>query len=108
GLAALRACRVHPLRRVSRLSRQRLVRVLRKDAVSVPRGFSVTELTRLSLKALRNGLAAKDFTALEATDAYLDAIEAGNGALNAYVAVTADKARDMARASDEKLAKGEG
>ncbi|WP_116654155.1 Asp-tRNA(Asn)/Glu-tRNA(Gln) amidotransferase subunit GatA [Pelagibacterium sediminicola] len=67
----------------------------------------MTDLTRLSLKALRDGLARKEFTALEATDAYLAAIDAGNGKLNAYVAVTADKARDMAKASDERIGKGE-
>lgn len=67
----------------------------------------MTDLTRLSLKALRDGLAAKEFTALEATDAYLSAIETGNEKLNAYVAVTADTAREMAKASDEKIAKGE-
>jgi len=68
----------------------------------------VTDLTRLSLKALRDGLASKHFTALEAADAYLEAIAAANDALNAYVAVTAEEARTMAKASDEKLAKGEG
>jgi len=68
----------------------------------------VTDLTRLSLKALRDGLANKHFTALEAADAYLEAIAAANDALNAYVAVTAEEARTMAKASDEKLAKGEG
>src|SRR5690606_10278843 len=67
----------------------------------------VTDLTRLSLKALRDGIAAKEFSALEATEAYISAIEAGNEKLNAYVAVTADQAREMARASDERIAKGE-
>jgi aspartyl-tRNA(Asn)/glutamyl-tRNA(Gln) amidotransferase subunit A len=67
----------------------------------------VTDLTRLSLKALRDGIAAKEFTALEATDAYVAAIEAGNDKLNAYVAVTADQARDMAKASDAKIASGD-
>ncbi len=67
----------------------------------------MTDLTRLSLTALRDGLAARDFTALEATDAYLEAIDAGNGKLNAYVAVTVEQARDMAKASDVKIAKGE-
>lgn len=68
----------------------------------------MTDLTRLSLADLRDGIAKKDFTALEATDAYLAAIEAGNENLNAYVAVTAEQARDMARASDGRIAKGEG
>ncbi|MEQ8166606.1 MAG: amidase family protein, partial [Alphaproteobacteria bacterium] len=67
----------------------------------------MTDLTRLSLKALRDGIAAKEFTALEATDSYISAIEAGNDKLNAYVAVTADQARDMAKASDAKIASGD-
>lgn len=68
----------------------------------------MTDLTRLSLTDIRDGLREKKFTALEATDSYLSAIEAGNGSLNAYVAVTADQARDMAKASDEKLISGDG
>ncbi|AEQ51614.1 Asp-tRNA(Asn)/Glu-tRNA(Gln) amidotransferase subunit GatA [Pelagibacterium halotolerans] len=67
----------------------------------------MTDLTRLSLKALRDGIAAKEFTALEATDSYISAIEAGNDKLNAYVAVTADQAREMAKASDAKIASGD-
>tara|TARA_R110002051_G_scaffold186539_1_gene256189 strand:- start:1666 stop:3150 length:1485 start_codon:yes stop_codon:yes gene_type:complete len=67
----------------------------------------VTDLTRLSLKALRDGIAAKEFTALEATDSYISAIEAGNDKLNAYVAVTAEQAREMAKASDAKIASGD-
>jgi aspartyl-tRNA(Asn)/glutamyl-tRNA(Gln) amidotransferase subunit A len=42
------------------------------------------------------------------TDAYLGAIEAANDKLNAYVAITGDQARTMAKASDAKLEKGEG
>ena len=41
------------------------------------------------------------------TDAYLAAIEAANPFLNAYIVVTAEKARDMARASDERFGRGE-
>jgi aspartyl-tRNA(Asn)/glutamyl-tRNA(Gln) amidotransferase subunit A len=67
----------------------------------------LTDLTKLTIAEARMGLAAKDFTAAELTGAYLTAIEAGNPALNAYVAVTADHATEMAKASDEKLGKGE-
>src|SRR5690606_28333606 len=42
------------------------------------------------------------------TEAYLTAIDAANPALNAYVAVTHDRARAMAEASDKRLAAGEG
>jgi aspartyl-tRNA(Asn)/glutamyl-tRNA(Gln) amidotransferase subunit A len=68
----------------------------------------LTDLTRLSLAAARAGLRAKDFSSTELTRAYLDAIDAANPRLNAYVAVTADKALGMAKASDEKLAAGQG
>ncbi|MEM8770723.1 MAG: Asp-tRNA(Asn)/Glu-tRNA(Gln) amidotransferase subunit GatA [Pseudomonadota bacterium] len=61
----------------------------------------------LTLAELRDALKAKDVSSLEATDAYLSRIEKA-GDLNAFITVTADKAREMAKASDDKLAKGEG
>jgi len=67
----------------------------------------MTEIANLTLTQLRDALKAKEFTALEATDAYLTRIEAAK-ALNAFITVAADKARDMARAADARLAKGEG
>ncbi len=68
----------------------------------------MTDLTRLSLAATRKGLKNKDFTSLEVTDAYLGAIEAANPKLNAFISVEAEQARNMASASDKKLAMGEG
>jgi len=68
----------------------------------------MNDLTSLTIAEARGKLASKDIGAVELTDAYLAAIDQANGALNAYVAVTADKARDMAKASDARLAKGEG
>jgi aspartyl-tRNA(Asn)/glutamyl-tRNA(Gln) amidotransferase subunit A len=67
----------------------------------------LTELTKLSLADARQGLKDKSFSALELTEAYIGAIDAANDKLNAYVATTPDQARDMAKASDAKLAKGE-
>ncbi|MEE2692801.1 MAG: Asp-tRNA(Asn)/Glu-tRNA(Gln) amidotransferase subunit GatA [Pseudomonadota bacterium] len=61
----------------------------------------------MTLAELRDALKAKKVSSLEATDAYLARIEKAK-ALNAFVTVTADKARAMAKASDAKLAKGEG
>jgi len=66
------------------------------------------ELTKLTIAEARAKLGAKEFTSIELTDAYLAAIDAANPALNAYVAVTHDKARQMAKASDARLAKGKG
>ena len=67
----------------------------------------MTDLTKLTLADARKGLKAKDFTSTELTGAYLEAIEAANPALNAYVAVTPERALEMARASDAKLGKGD-
>jgi aspartyl-tRNA(Asn)/glutamyl-tRNA(Gln) amidotransferase subunit A len=68
----------------------------------------MTDLTALTIAEARDALKAKTFSAAELTDAYIAAIDAANGALNAYVAVTPDKARAMAKASDERLAAGSG
>lgn len=53
-------------------------------------------------RALRNG----DYSALELTEAYLRRIEAHNPAINAYITVTADRARDDARRATEEMAAG--
>ena len=68
----------------------------------------MSELTKLTIAEARAKLRAREFTSTELTDAYLAAIDAANPALNAYVAVTRDKAREMAKASDARLAKGQG
>ncbi len=67
----------------------------------------MTDLTRLTIAEARERLVAKDVTAVELTDAYLAAIEAANPAINAYVTVTPEKARDMAKASDARIAAGQ-
>ncbi|WP_417671391.1 Asp-tRNA(Asn)/Glu-tRNA(Gln) amidotransferase subunit GatA [Roseibium sp.] len=68
----------------------------------------MTDLTKLTIAEAREKLGNKEITSLELTDAFLKNIEGANEKINAYVAVTADQARDMAKASDEKLVKGEG
>ena len=68
----------------------------------------MTDLTKLTLKDAVDGLKARTFSSEELTRAFLTNIEASNPSLNAYVEVTADKALAQARASDAKLAKGEG
>ncbi|MGZ3305578.1 MAG: amidase, partial [Asticcacaulis sp.] len=65
-------------------------------------------LTNLTLKDALNGLKAKTFSSLDLTNAFIAAIEAANPKLNAYVATTFDLARDRAKASDAKIARGEG
>ncbi len=64
-------------------------------------------LTNFTIAEARAKLKAREFSALELTDAYLTAIEKAK-ALNAYVATTPDQARAMAKASDAKLASGTG
>ena len=66
----------------------------------------MTELTKLTIAEARSKLAAKDISAVELTEAYLSAIEAVNPVINAYVTVTPDKAREMAKASDARIAAG--
>ncbi|WP_377288393.1 Asp-tRNA(Asn)/Glu-tRNA(Gln) amidotransferase subunit GatA [Rhizobium sp. SG2393] len=66
----------------------------------------MTDLTRLTIAEARERLAAKDVTAVEMTEAYIAAIEAANPAINAYVTVTPEKARAMAKASDARIAAG--
>ena len=67
----------------------------------------MTDLTKLTLADARDALKAKTISARELTDAHISAMEKAR-ALNAYVLDTPDHARTMAKASDEKLAKGEG
>ena len=68
----------------------------------------MTELTHLTIAEARSKLRAKELTAVELTDAYLGEIDAHNDTFNAYVAVTHDRAREMAKTSDARLAKGDG
>src|SRR4029077_3800810 len=67
----------------------------------------MTPLTAMTIAEARDGLANKSFTARELTDAHLAAIEAAR-VLNAYVLETPDRAREMAKEADGKIAKGEG
>jgi aspartyl-tRNA(Asn)/glutamyl-tRNA(Gln) amidotransferase subunit A len=66
----------------------------------------MSELTALTIAEARDKLKAKAFTATELTEAYIAAIESANDKLNAYVAVTPEKAREMAKASDARIAEG--
>ena len=65
----------------------------------------MTELTSLSLTEARDGLKKKSFSAFELTAAHLSAIEKAR-ALNAFVLETPDRATEMAKASDARIASG--
>ena len=59
------------------------------------------------IRTLHGRLTAGDISCAELTDAYLQAIEKDNGALNAYVHVTPETARETAKAVDAKIQAGE-
>jgi aspartyl-tRNA(Asn)/glutamyl-tRNA(Gln) amidotransferase subunit A len=63
-------------------------------------------LTDLTLGAAREGLRAREFTARELTLAHLEAIEALNPRLNAYITVMHDRALHQADAADAALTRG--
>lgn len=65
----------------------------------------MTDLTRMTLAEARDAVAAKKISSTEITKAFVDAVEKARP-LNAYVLETPDKALAMAKASDERIAKG--
>ena len=67
----------------------------------------MSDLTALTLAQARDALRNKEFSALELTDAHLTAMAKAR-ALNAFVLETPERAREMARAADARLAKGGG
>ncbi len=66
----------------------------------------MTDLTSLTLAEARDGLKDKRFSAAELAEAHSDAIEKAR-ALNAFVLETPERATEMAKASDARIAKGE-
>ena len=66
-------------------------------------GLSSSDFARLTVASALKGLEAGDFTATELTEASL-ARMAATEHLNAFVTVCADKAMDMAKASDDRRA----
>ena len=66
----------------------------------------MTDLCDLTFAEARKALAAKEFSAVELNQAYLDAIVAARG-LNAYVLETPEIALERAKESDARIARGE-
>jgi len=66
----------------------------------------MTELTDLSLCAIRDGVAGGAFSAVEVAGAFNDAVAAAQGALNAFVVTTPEKALAAAEAVDADRAAG--
>lgn len=63
-------------------------------------------ITGMSLRQLSEALAAGEVTSRQATQAYLDAIAAGDGDVAAYLTVTGPQALAAADASDARRAAG--
>jgi aspartyl-tRNA(Asn)/glutamyl-tRNA(Gln) amidotransferase subunit A len=66
----------------------------------------MSDLLKLTIAQARDALSSGQFKAIELTEAYIKAVEAARS-LNAYIVETPEKAREMATASDERIAKGE-
>ena len=67
----------------------------------------MTRLIDLTLAQARDALVKREFSALELAREQLAAMEAAR-VLNAYIRETPEQALEMAKASDERLARGEG
>ncbi|UVC11371.1 Asp-tRNA(Asn)/Glu-tRNA(Gln) amidotransferase subunit GatA [Rhizobium sp. TH2] len=67
----------------------------------------MSELTSLTIAEARKKLLAREISAVDLTEAYLNAIDAANAQFNAYVTVTHDIARAQAKASDARIAAGQ-
>lgn len=64
------------------------------------------DLSTLTITEARRALDAKEYSALDLTNEYLDAIEKKNGEIHAYLEVWADSAREEAKAADAVIAAG--
>ncbi len=65
----------------------------------------MTSLTDLTIAGMKAGLAARDFSAVELTNAHLAAMEKARG-LNAFIIETPEIAKAQAAAADAALARG--
>ncbi|WP_423142053.1 Asp-tRNA(Asn)/Glu-tRNA(Gln) amidotransferase subunit GatA [Parablastomonas sp. CN1-191] len=66
----------------------------------------MSDLTELGVAAIRDGVAAGDFTAVEVAEAF-NANVAAASALNAFIVTTPEKALEAAQATDQRRAAGE-
>lgn len=65
----------------------------------------MTDYTNLTITEALNGYKNKDFTAVEVTQAHIDAIGKAKG-LNAYITETPEQALEQAKESDKRYANG--
>jgi len=66
----------------------------------------MSDLTRMTLAEARDAVRSKKVSSVELTQAHVDAV-ANARALNAFVTETPERALDMARASDDRIARGQ-
>lgn len=65
------------------------------------------DLSALTIAQARKDLDSKKYSALDLTNAYLDAIKEKDGEIHAYLEVWTDSAREEAQAADAAIAKGD-
>ncbi len=65
------------------------------------------DLTKITLKSARASLDAREYSALELTDGYLEAIKQKDADIHAYLEVWGESARAEARAADARIAAGD-
>ena len=66
-----------------------------------------SELNRMTIAEARDGLARRDFSALELTRACLDQIKLVDPKINAFITVCAREALEQAAAADRRIAAGD-
>jgi aspartyl-tRNA(Asn)/glutamyl-tRNA(Gln) amidotransferase subunit A len=67
----------------------------------------MSNLTDLSVAAIRDGVSGGDFTAVEVAEAFNANVAAAQGALNAFIVTTPEKALEAAKATDARRAAGQ-
>ena len=67
----------------------------------------MTDFSALTLTQAAEGLKNKEFSAVELAEFTLERAHAAQGALNAFTVIDAGRAMSMAKASDERIAKGQ-
>ena len=72
----------------------------------IDRNAAPIDPDKLTIASALEGLARKDFTSVELTEACIAGMQAARP-LNAMITETPDKAREMAKAADARRAKGE-
>ena len=65
------------------------------------------KLFELGIEGISDGLRKKEFSSLEATQAYLERINDWNPKLNAYLSIAGESALEQAREADERRRHGE-